>query len=253
MYKVWVSTLLLVMIVGCGSNKSSNKIDMSEYLPKITTKDYTEVIKPIDIKMTSSEFSENIILGTNKITIEVDGSVKATYTILDDKINIELVGDENQTKTMKRKVSKGNNAIEYVQESQTETLKVGSQVVGEQSIRVEESCELVDDTIDEFTKYFYVYENSDDEHNIIKLKCTTVKTEITSIEPEFIDDVVYENGTIEFKPNTSYIYLQRGIGVIAEIDDDCVVEKSPKVVIDDTAKPSECIGEQYHYTLYHND
>ncbi|SFV51547.1 hypothetical protein MNB_SV-12-784 [hydrothermal vent metagenome] len=250
MYRA-IIILFLIILVGCGSGGSKTKIDISEYLPKILTKKYTEVSKLIDSKMQNSEFTENITLESNKITVKVNGAVTTVSTILEDKINIQTAGDNNRTKTMKRRVSNGDKVIEDIQENKTETLKVGSQIVGDRSIKIEESCKL-EGSVKEFSKYFYLYENYDDEHDIIKLKCTTVKTEITSVKPEFADDVIYENGTVEFKPNTSYIYMQRGIGTIATIDDDCITEKSPKVIIDDTARPSECIGEQYNYILYDN-
>jgi len=253
MNNIWVSGLLLIGLIGCGGNSSSGgkKIDMSEYLPTMTKKEYTEVNKTIDdSRMQSGDFVENIVIEPNLITTKVNGITTTITTIHQDKISIQEFGDKDRTIIMKKEVKKGDKVIEDIHESLLETLKVGSQLVGDKSIKTEESC-VYKGKIDEFSKYFYVYENYDEEHDIIRLECTIRKTEITSIKPEFVDEVVYENGTIKFKPNTSYIYLQKGIGIIGDIDDDCVVEKMPEVVIDDTEDPRDCIGEQYRYILYH--
>lgn len=257
MNKVWIVIPLLLALTGCGGSSSSNKgtkIDTSEYFPKSTiTKEYTQVIKSVDKSSRDvSEFVEDISVEPNMITIQVDGETTAITTIHKDKVTIQEFGDIERVVTMKREVYTGDKVIEDIQENITENLKVGSQIVGNRSIQTEESC-LLESTIDEFTQYIYDYKNYDNKHDIIKLKCTIRKTEITSVEPDYVDKVIYENGTVEFKPNISYRYLQKEIGIISIVNNDCIVEKTPEIVVDDTAKPNECIGEQYNHVLWHND
>jgi hypothetical protein len=253
MRKISILTLLLIAIVGCGgsSGNRGEKIDMSDYLPKTTTKEYTQVSKSINnSRMQSFEFTENISIEPNMITLKVDNNITSITTVHKDKIAIQDIKDDNRTIIMKREVRIGDKVIEDVRKSVVETLRLGSQIYGDKSIQTEESC-ILEGRVENFAKYFYLYENYDEEHDIIKLKCSLIKTEITSIKPEFVDELNRQNGVVEFKPNTSYIYLQKGIGTIATIDDDCVVEKSPETVIDDMANPVDCIGEQYNYILYH--
>ncbi|NEW61490.1 hypothetical protein GSY74_09370 [Sulfurovum sp. bin170] len=255
MNKVWIVIPLLLLFSGCGGSSSSStgvKIDTSEYFPDITTKEYTQLVKSVnDNRRVLLDFSENISLEQNLITIKVDDEITTISTIHKDNITIQEFGDKNRTITMEREVSIGDKVFENIQENLIKNLTLDVTIYGNKSISIKESC-ILESKINEFKfDTYHEYYNDDENHDIIKLKCTTLKTEITTIDPQYVGDVSAKDGIIEFKPNISYRYLQKGIGTIAIIDDDCIIEKSPEVIIDDTANPKDCIGEQYNYLLYH--
>jgi hypothetical protein len=182
------------------------------------------------------------------ITTKQDGHTKEVITFGEDTIDFLLVKENNQTKSFKRKVSFGEEIINHTTLAETKKLMIGSQEIGEKSITVKEHCKL-ESVVKKYEIYFYEYTNYDNNHDIIKIKCSSRKITTTLVESQYINDVSHKNGTVESKENLSYFYLQKSLGVIANIDDDCVVSKSPNRV-DDEAKKEECIGEQYRYNLY---
>ncbi|MCH9739397.1 MAG: hypothetical protein K0U38_00955, partial [Epsilonproteobacteria bacterium] len=251
MNKLWLPIVVILTLAGCGSNsKSGERVDLVQYLPQMNmTKEYTEVQKE-DIDIDHNDYTETITIGSNTVTTKVDGSPTQIVTYSNDEINLQLIGDKNRTKIMTRHARVGDTVIEYVQRDITDILTVGSQQVGEQTTKLEETC-IFESILNEYTIYFYQYENYDENHDIVKLKCTTKTIVDTQVDVEYVDAVTYENGTIESKDNTSYIYLQKELGHIATIDNDCITSQDPDV-INDTASEKECVYEQYHHTLYHH-
>lgn len=251
MKRLLMPIIAIFLLNGCGSEESSETpIDIAEYLPSNSlNKQYTDVKKVNGNLSNINEYVSNVIVESNLITSKLDNLLESVTTVNDDEINILLIGDVNKTKIYQRKVYLQKEVSNYVSLNESKALMLGSQKVGEESIKVEESC-VFNSKIDKYEVYFFEYNNYDGQHDIIKLKCTSKKTVSTIVDANFSDVVVYESGTVVSKENISYIYFQKGLGVIATIDDDCIVAKSPDI-IDDTADESKCIGEQYHRVLYY--
>jgi len=244
--------ILMLVVNGCGSeSKGSSSIDIAEYLPSRSfNKEYTDVIK-LNGKLENRVYMNRIIVEPNKIITKEDTNLKRIVTINSDEINILLIGDINKSKVYKRHVSKKDEIFHYKSSNKIKELNIGVQVVGEEHIEVEESC-ILDSILDNYQVYFYEYNNYDEQHDIIKLKCTSNKSINTIVNPEYIDSVSYRNGVVTTKDNIYYIYLQKGLGTVAIIDNDCIVDITNNS-IDDTADEDACIGEQYHYILYHSE
>lgn len=251
MYKIVLPIILLLGMSGCGSSSSSKEtIDLVEYLPASSMiKDYTDVERK-DGDINRIEYTENITVEPNLVTTKIDGNTTKKQIITNDAITIHYYGENNRTEQMNRHVSVGSTVLEYEEVDVTEKIMVGAQEVGNKTSTSSLSCKL-DSITDEYVISFYEYANFDGEHDIAKIKCTTHMTETTQIYPEYMDLVAYETGTIESKNDIAYLYMQKGYGVVANVNNDCVTSKEPDV-IDDTAKESECIGEQYHYVLYYS-
>ena len=236
---------------GCGSDSKSSPvvIDLAEYLPSTSlNKQYTDVLK-LNGDLNSTPYVTSILVEPNRIMTKEDTVLKSITTIDNDELDILFIGDINRSKVYKRNISIGDEVSRYKSFDESRELRVGTQVVGEEHIEVVESCTF-DSTLNNFEIYFYEYKNYDGQHNIIKFKCVSNKSVNTIIDPEYINTVAYENGLVVSKDNISYVYLQKGLGTIATIDDDCLVDITDNI-IDDTADESECIGEQYHRVLYY--
>ena len=251
MKRLLMPIIAIFLLNGCGAEESSETpVDIAEYMPKNNlSKEYTDIKKINGDKRNRHEYVSTVIVESNLITSKRDNLLESITTVNDDEVNVLLVGDINRTKIYKRKAYLRKEVSNYVSWNESTALMLGSQKVGEESIKVEESC-TYDSKIDKYEIYFFEYNNHDGEHDIIKLKCTSTKTTSTIIDANFTDMLVYENGTVVSKENISYVYFQKGLGVIATIDDDCIVAKSPDV-IDDTANKNKCIGEQYHRVFYY--
>jgi len=249
MNKNLILLLSIVAFYGCGSSSSDKKkIDISDYLPiKSMSKDYTHVTK-IDGKLNNQTYTDTIVVESNLITIKEDKNNNTLISIKENEVEIKYLNDGNHTKIMNRKLNKGDEVSTYIKENKTEILKIGSQKIGERLTNVKEKCTL-DSFIDRYEKFFFEYINYDDKHNIMKIKCITKTIVNTKIDAKYVDSVSYTNGVVESKDDVSYIYLQKGLGSIAIINDDCLASKLPDV-IDDTLEPEKCLGERYEYDLY---
>jgi len=239
----------IVAFTGCGSSGSgSKKIDMKNYLPSSSmTKEYTRVRK-IDGKLTTHHHIDSAVVDSNSVSIKEDGKLNRLFTIKEDKIDVKYLNDVNHTKVMTRKLNKGDTISNYLKADKVEILKIGSQRIGETHTKIEEKCTL-DSMINRYEKFFFEYVNYDDEHDIMKIKCITKKIIDTKIDKEYVDSVSYTNSVVESKDDISYVYLQKGLGMIATINDDCLASKSPDI-IDDTLSSKKCLDERYEYDLY---
>ncbi len=254
MIKNLIPLTLASLFIGCGGggSSSSKSIDLAEYFPqKSMIKSYTETIKQ-DGDFTTEESRTNIIVEPNIITVKNDTAVTSIITVLEDKITIED-RENNHTKVFERKVNKNDTLFTDSYSSNITPLKLGTETYGTETTQREENCKLID-IVDDFSlPPFYEYNNYDKEHDILKIKCTAKTVVATTIKPEYIGQVTRENGTITSANNIYYLYFQKELGQIAQIDDDCVIKKTPQIEIDDEADKKQCIGEKYHYIMYHRE
>lgn len=249
MNKSLIVILSILIFNGCGSSKSDKKkIDMANYLPTTNmSKVYTNVTK-IDGKLNNSSYTNIVTVESNLVTIKKNIKLNQLITIKSDEIEIKYFNDKNASKLISRNLLKGDVVSNYLKQNSVDILYVGLQKIGQKYTKVEEECTL-DDMIDHYERFFFEYTNYDDNHDIMKIKCRTKTVIETRIDAQYVDSVSYSNGVVESKDDISYIYLQKDLGVIATINDDCLASKLPDV-IDDTLDPDECIGERYEYNLY---
>jgi len=222
---------------------------MANYLPSTSmTKEYTTVSK-LNGDINNIEYRQNILVESNLVSIKKANNLETLITISADDINYKSINDVTDTKTLKRHVTMGENIFDYIKQSETKVLEIGSQRIGEQSTRMEESC-VLEGILSTYEVFFYSYKNYDSNHNILKIKCSSKTFIETKIDSEYIDLVAYTNGIVESKADIFYLYYQEGLGEIARINDDCLASKLPDI-IDDTLDKSKCLGERYRYNLYH--
>jgi len=252
MNKILILMLSFFAFIGCGSSDSSGQdsIDFSNYLPTTSmTKEYTSVSK-INGNIESNDYLDTVTVESNLITMKKGSSIDSIITIKADEIEFKSIHDINHTKVVQRNVVIDDVLSNYIKKSELKILKIGTQRIGEERRKVEEMC-LLDSVVNKYEVFFYDYNNYDDNHDILKIKCVIKSVVETTVDAEYTDMVSYQNGTVESKDDIYYLYFQKGLGVIATINDDCLASKLPDV-IDDTLDPSLCLGERYNYTLYHS-
>jgi len=244
--------LLLISSIaffGCGSSDTSaKKIDIANYLPSTSmSKEYTHVTK-IDGKLSNRDYRESVVVESNLVSIKEEEKLSRMIIIKADELEVKYFNDENRSKIITRNLYKGDTVSNYLKTDKVEKLRVGTQEIGEKHIKIEEKC-IFESMIDRYEKFYFEYTNYDDKHDIMKIKCISKTIVDTNIDAEYVDSVAYTNGVVESKDDISYLYLQKGLGMIATINDDCLASKLPDV-IDDTLPPEECLGERYAYDLY---
>ena len=253
MYKSVLPFILLLALSGCGSNSSNkNTIDLAEYLPKSSmNKQYAE-FKSNNGKNDIWQYIETITRQSSTITTKIDDVTKQKDVITDEYITRSYFDDQNDTYKLKRHLSPEDTIFTNDTVNELEKIMIGSQEVGNKSVSENLLCKL-EGVIDNYKFDLFEYHNYDGEHNIIKIKCITQTTTKTQIYPEYLDLVAYEEGVFESKNDISYIYMQKGLGKVAMINKDCVVDAANNI-IDDSAKESECeVEQQYHYIFYYRE
>jgi hypothetical protein len=260
MKKYLMAIPLIFLLNGCGEESSESSIDIAEYLPTSSLdKPYTDV-KKINGDFNDTLYVNSVIVEANIIITKQDDVVKSRTIIDSDEVKTFLASDSNHSKIYKRNIYFGDEISKYKSVDMSRDLTIGAQKIGKVHTEVVESC-ILDSRSDnykfEYQPYSngsitYEYKNYDGEHDILKLKCISKKTVNTIIYNDYVDTVIYENGIVTSKDNISYLYLQKGLGVVATIDNDCIVDIS-KNIVDDTANNDECFGKQYHHILYHTE
>jgi len=238
-----------IVFFGCGSSDTSvKKIDIANYLPSSSmSKEYTHVTK-IDGKLSNRSYTDGVVVESNLVLIKTDGKPSRLITVKADELEVKYFNDLNRSKIVTRNFHKGDIVSNYLKADEVEILKIGSQKIGEKRTKIEEKC-MFDSIVERYEKFFFEYTNYDGAHDIMKIKCITKTVVDTKIDAEYVDSVSYTNGVVESKDDISYLYLQKGLGMIAMINDDCLASKLPDV-IDDTLPPEKCLGERYEYDLY---
>jgi len=244
-----ILSIMAMLFSGCGSSTSKKKkIDIANYLPNTTlNKVYTHVTK-IDGKLTNQLYTDSVIVESNLVTVKKNIKLYTLVTIKSEEIEVKYFEDTNHSKIINRNLTIGDTVSNYLKRDSVEILKIGSQNIGKKYTKIEEICTL-DSMIDHYEKFFFEYTNYDDNHDIMKIECITKTVTETRIDTEYVDSVSYSNGVVESKDDLSYIYLQKNLGMIATINDDCLASKLPDI-IDDTLEPDQCLGERYEYNLY---
>jgi len=253
MYKSVLPFILLFALLGCGSSsRNKNTIDLVEYLPKSSmNKEYAE-FKSNDGKNNVRQYTETIMRQPSIITTKIDDATKQIDEITDEYITRRHFGDRNDTYKLKRNISPGDTIFTNDTTNELEKIMVGSQEVGNKSVSENLSCKL-EEVIDDYKFGLFEYHNYDDEHNIIKIKCIAQATTKTEIYPEYRELVALEDGVYESKNDILYIYMQKDLGRVAMINEDCVIDTANNI-IDDSAKESKCkIEQQYHYIFYYKE
>jgi len=253
MYRSVLPFVLLFILSGCGSSSSDKPtIDLVEYLPKSSmNKNYVE-FKSDNGKNDIWQYTETIMRQPSTITTKIDNVTKQIDKIADEHITRSYFNDQNGSYKLKRNISLGDTIFTNNTTNELEKIMVGTQEVGKRSVLENLSCEL-EEIIDNYKFGLFEYHNYDGEHNIIKIKCITQRTTKTEIYPEYRELVTLEDGVYESKNDISYIYMQKELGKVATVNEDCIIDATNNI-IDDLAKESKCeIEQQYHHIFYYRE
>ena len=234
--------LASILLTACGSS-SSNKgdgrgsIDLADYFPaKSMTKTFSTVERDGD-DVEKSHYDEIIEVVGNTITTTVEGEVWDKTTITDKNITTE---DDGEIESMYRHVDLGDRFYSRkIEESEDTPLgKVTRSLTHVCTIKYKE---------DRFEKDDNVYTG-----DLLKVECLDKGTVNLDLKPSlsgYVSDDL--NGSHDYY-DTSYFYLKKGLGEVAAINDDCVINsKLPGEIIDDRKSGEACATEQnYEYEFY---
>jgi hypothetical protein len=236
--------LVAIFFSACGSSSSDTKnddgkgdIDLVQYFPSGSIdKIFSSQIKSSNENPTPhSEYQEITVTGET-ITTTIKGKVTERVIFTDTNITTTDLED-NETDTMYRHVDIGDKLFTKSMNSEENT-DLGKTIVSLKSV-----CKLKSKE-SEFKKDAHTYSG-----DLLKIECITEGTMIYDVKPSLLNVVSSDlNGSHEYY-DKSYIYLKKGLGSVAEIDDNCLVAENLPI-IDDRKSESECSLKSYEYKFY---
>jgi len=239
MKKVLLFTTILLFIGGCGSTKHKNSINMVEYLPSSdTTKKFFTTKDNGDTDF----YEETITINGNKINIEKDNKLVRTITINDTNI-IENDIDNNLSKILKKFISEGDTLYTLPKTTKIEDIKFEDTLLGTKKIESTKTCKL-EKKLSQLEDYDIKYHD-----DILKFKCIEEKKIVTDIKDDLPDYINLTDGEEKSDYDISYFYMKKGIGLIVEINDDCLIKSSKGVIrVSDSSK--SCDEKHYSHTFF---
>lgn len=233
-------TLVALLFSACGSSSSDTKnndgkgaIDLRDYYPSAKV-DHKIFLTEINGTDQPSEYQQIKVDG-DTITTTIDN--KVVEKILFSDTNITITDFENNTTDrLYRHVDLGDTLFHKVIDDKQ------SDVLATITTALDVNCKLKSKE-----KEFETYDG-----DLLKIECVSKGTIIYDINSSSTLYSVLKdlNGSYEYY-DTSYTYVKKDLGVVAEINNDCIVsDKFP--LIDDRKKDSECVEKSSMYKRYHN-
>ena len=240
MKKVLLFTATLLFIVGCGStSKKKNNINMVDYMP---SSDITKKFFTTKDNGDTNFYEESINVNGNNITVKKDDLLTRTVTINETTI-VEDDIDNNLTKILKKSISIGEILYTLPKITTIENIKFEDTILGTKNIESTKTCKL--------EKKLTKLEDYDIKYNddILKFKCIEDKKIVTHVKDNLPDYINLTNGEEKSDYDISYFYMKKDIGLIVEINDDCLVKNNDGVTrINDLSK--SCDEKHYSHTFF---
>ena len=239
-------TLAIVLFTACGGGSSSSKvagegsIDLKEYYPSASmTKEFIATQRDGDT-VNSDTYDEVITVSGQTITTKVDAAIIEKVVFTDTNITTTTTeGTGTDISTMYRNVDLGDTLIsKALSSSETNDL-------GQLTTNLNLVCKL-NSKETKFEKNDHPYSG-----DLLKIECIAQGTVIYDIKQTILDAGAATdlNGSHAIY-DQSFIYLQKGLGDVATINDDCVTNANLPMVINDKASANKCIKQQYDYDFY---
>lgn len=248
MNKKQISLVLAVaLLTACGGGSSSSKndgkgdIDLSQYYPnKSMTKTFIETSKDGD-NVNKSHYDEIITVTGNTITTTINTEVSEKVVFSDTNITTTSFDAEegNDVSTMYRYVDLGDTLYSH------NTIMTENNDLGKTTIDLAHVCKLKSKET-EFTKGDNVYKG-----DLLKIECISEGKIIFDVKKAILDAGAATdlNGSHNIY-DTSYFYIQKDLGEVASVNDDCITNAKLPMVVNDKAKTKDCVIEKYDYGFY---
>ena len=243
MNKTYITlALVAVLFSACGSTSDDTKnndgkgaIDLAQYYPssKIDHKIFLSAVNGTD----QPSVYQQIKVTKNSVTTTVGSKVIEKVVFSDTNITTTDFEDKTTTDTMYRHVDIGD-IIGSEKINSSEDLDLGKVTQ-----KLEASCQIKSKE-PSFKQGTHSYKGE-----LLKLECLVEGTVVYDVKPSLMTVVSPDlNGSHDVY-DKSYVYLQKGLGLVAEINDDCVPLKGLPLV-DDRKNPKDCKKNQSEYNFY---
>jgi len=232
--------VMLLFMGGCGStSKKSNNINMVDYLPSSDTTKKFFITKD---NGDTNFYEETIKVNSNTISVKRDDLLIRTFTMNETTI-IEEDIDNNLTKVLKKSIAQGDTLYTLPKITIIEDIKFEDTILGTKNIESTKTCKL-ETKLTKLEDYDIKYND-----DILKFKCIEDKKIVTHIKDDLPDYINLTNGEEKSDYDISYFYMKKNVGLIVEINDDCIIKDRDGVTrINDTSKT--CDEEHYSHTFF---
>ncbi len=230
---------IIMVFIGCGSTSTNKKsVDMAKYFPDTNReKSFYTITDNGDNDL----YDEHISIDKNTITIKVDNITKRVITINDSTI-IQLNSDDNLTRVMERSIEEGKILYTLPKSTVVKDIKFEDNILGHETIESSKTCRLAQ-KIDKLDDYDIKYNG-----NILKFKCIEDKKIVTKVKENLPDYINLTDGEEKSDYDISYFYMKEKVGLIVEINDNCVVENGKSTRVNDLS--TQCKEKNYTHTFF---
>jgi hypothetical protein len=235
--------LITILFSACGStsddtpnNDGKGAIDLASYYPSSKV-DHKIFLSEVDGADQPSQYQQ-IKVTDNTITTTVGTKVIEKVVFSDTNITTTL--EDNKVDTMYRHVDIGDTLSREAINS-SKNIDLGKMITKLNSFCIVKSKE------NSFEQGTHSYKG-----DLLKLECLTEGTVVYDIKPSLLSVVSPDlNGSHPIY-NKSYAYLQKDLGLVAEINDDCVSLEgfNGNPLIDDRKNPKDCKSTKSNYKFY---
>ena len=233
-------TLALVLFTGCGGSSSSSskkndgkgEIDLAEYYPsKSMIKTFLTTRRDGEIS-NRSHYDQIVELLGQTITFTKDTKEVRKVVISDTNITTT---EDGEVTSMYRHADIGDTLL-------TDTFKeVENTDLGKTTTEVVLKCNLLS-KVEQF-------EQGDNKYagDLLKIECISQGTSSIEVKSALVNVVNDDINGSHIIYDKSYIYLKKGLGIIANVNNDCVPNAKLPYVNDNE---KECVKEQYENEFY---
>jgi len=249
MNKKYISLLVAtVLLTACGGGSSSSSkndgegsIDLAKYFPnKSMTKTFINT-EEFNGNINKSHSDEIIVVNGNTITTTIDTEVTEKVVFSDKNITITTFDSEegDSVESMYRNIDLGDTLFSKKIES------TKSNDLGNITTKLNHIC-TIKSKEDKFEKGDNIYTG-----DLLKVECLVEGEVIYDVKQDILDVGIGTdlNGSHTIY-DKSFFYLQKGLGEIVYINDDCLTDAKNPMFIDDNLKANECASTQYEYEFY---
>lgn len=232
-------TLALVLFTGCGGSSSSSKkndgkgdIDFAAYYPeKSMTKTFLTTWRDGE-ESERSHYDQIIEVIGQTITITKNTDEVAKIVISDTNITTT---DDGESNSMYRHVDIGDTIFS------SSFKEVLNEDLGKTTINTTYECKLVS-KVEQFEEGDNTYVG-----DLLKVECIDQGTSIIEVKAALANVVRDDINGSHVLYDKSYFYFKKGLGIVAEVNNDCVTHSELEIINDNE---KECVKEKYEYEFY---
>ncbi|CAA6825576.1 MAG: Unknown protein [uncultured Sulfurovum sp.] len=239
----WILVPLSFILIGCGDTSNTSSIDLSTYLETDNmSKNYQKIETKKGEIVTDNTFPTTSIVSNNRVERNFPNNVQVVINIGENTIIKNDISSEGNTSTSFKRLVNVGDTLNYYDVNLTKALEENEQTIGTQNLKGHKTC-VLESKLNGFTHETHTYTG-----DIVRVKCTLDVKVTTTVKDEFLATSNYSNGTVDMV-DSFYMHSKKSEGLIAFIDDDCLINNNISIPNDNQACTAQNKNTEYMYYI----